>query len=101
MCGEHYNIYDRKIGWRSKDPYVDYVNSQFFDYLNHINDGTCQRCGGKQGPFYTIDLNAEKNQDYELVTTMSMPKCNSIYLCKKCHTELKKWLDIPTQDVIF
>ena len=95
MCGENEDMVNINSVSRLRDPYIDSELSQLFDYMGHAKDGTCQRCGSKKGPFYTIDLNDKKEeQDYELLTTMSMPEYNKIFLCKKCHTDLRNWVTL-------
>jgi hypothetical protein len=90
---------ERKKRWHSRNPFNDYADSQFFDYFNHLTNSTCQRCDSKQGPFYTINL--DYKHDDQIVDTMPMSSCNKIFLCKECYIDLRKWLNIPTQDIFF
>ncbi len=101
MCGENEDSVKLFSGLGLLKSHFDSDLSKLFDYMNHVRDGICQRCGSEKGPFYTIDLNDKKEeQDYELLTTMSMTEYSKIFLCKKCHTDLRNWLNIPTQDVM-
>ena len=96
MCGKYFDMMKCFRGWHSRDPEVEYRNSKFYDYFAHFTNRTCQRCGSKHGPFYIVDLDVGCEDE----KPWSMSQCNKLFLCKECHTDLRKWLNIPTQDII-
>ena len=82
----------------ARDPYANYLDSQLFDFSEHSSKGICQRCGSKKGPSITIDVDFKyKTDNVEL--TMPYPRWTKIHICKKCHSGLLQWLNIPTQDL--
>lgn len=73
---------------------TDYINSKINDYITHVEERKCQRCGDTR--MYDIALNCQPSEYGG--DMFEAPIFEMVTLCKKCHNELNKWLNIPCHD---
>jgi len=111
---------EEKLGF---EEHMDLYDQQRKNFLNHVDNNICQKCGKNTSNLNGIGLNlkfyeperheflgstffkkimnikfTDKRYNYDDILLCNSPGC--IVLCDGCKNELHQWLNIPIHDTM-